>query len=497
MTKLSREDESHVTNEGDLEQNDRNRHRPDLQPAGFRSPPRCEAPNIAVTASRFMTMNQIVLPGLLAAALCGCQLPPKDHSRVSAALEQRSGKSVGDAPAGKFILPPGVSLSSGLTEESAVTIALWNNAAFQETLADLGISRADLVQAGMLPNPTLSMLVPWGAKGLELTAKYPLETLWLRPKRVANAEASYEQTVQRLTQAGLDLIRDVKLAFADLTLAQERERAAGQTVTLAENISKLSKARLDAGDASELEEGVARVDALQAGELLARARHDERIASERLRALLGMGQQPFPQTVVPPATVRVGSDMTGFVTNALAARPDLRAAEIAVESSGKRIGLARLEAFTLAAGVNAKDVNKEFLAGPTVDLAVPVVNQNQGGIALAKANFEKAARHYYAVRDRIVLEVREAHTRAAQAQESFDNWQQRIVPPLEEAVRQSQKAYEVGDASLLLTLESSRRLEDARAKAATARAELHRAAAELERSLGGRLPQPSAEKLNP
>ena len=347
----------------------------------------------------------------------------------------------------------------------------------------------------MLPNPTLSMLVPWGAKPLELTAKYPLEALWLRPKRVAHAEASYEQTVQRLTQAGLDLIRDVKVAFADLALTKERLRSAGQTVSLATNIARLSKARLDAGDASELEAGMSHVEALQSGELLARTRHDERMATERLRALLGMGLRPFPERIVEPATERVNADMTGLVTNALAARPDLRAAEIAIESSGKRIGLARWEAFTLAAGVNAKDVSKEFLAGPTVDFAVPVVNQNQGGIALAKANFEKSARHYYSVRDRIVLEVREAHNRAAQAQESVDNWQQHILPPFEEAVRQSQKAYEAGDVSLLLTLESSRRLEDARAKAALARADLHRATAELERSLGGRLPPSTAEQL--
>jgi len=441
-----------------------------------------------------------VTPGLCVILLCGCQLPPADHSRVRASLENRSGWTIGDIRAGEFTLPPGVQLKEGLTEEGAIRIALWNNAAFQETLADLGISRADLVQAGMLPNPTLSMLVPWGAKGLELTAKYPMEALWLRPKRVANAESSYEQTVQRLTQAGLDLIRDVKLACADLALAKERLRSAEQTVSVSTNIARLSKARLDAGDASELEANVAQIDALQAQELRARARHDERIATERLRALLGMGQQPFPVHIVAPAVVRVDLEVTGLVTNALALRPDLRAAEMAVESGGKRIGLARLEAFTLAAGVNAKDVNNQFLAGPTVDLAVPIVNQNQGGIALAKANFEKVSRHYYVVRDRIVLEVREAHTRAAQAQESHDHWRQQILPPLEDAVRQSQKAYEAGDVSLLLTLESSRRLEDARAKSALARADLHRATAELERSAGGRLPQSqpsSAGNLNP
>jgi cobalt-zinc-cadmium efflux system outer membrane protein len=441
-------------------------------------------------------MKNYLLLSLCAVALCGCQLPPRDHGRVSAALQERTGHNVGDAAAGIFEMPPGVSLDNGLSEEQAVSLALWNNAAFLETLADLGLSRADLVQAGMFPNPTLSMLVPWGAKGLELTAKYPLEALWLRPKRVAAAQANYEQTTQRLTQTALDLIRDVKLAFADLALAKERLRSAEQTVSVTANIGKISEARLDAGDASELELSTARVDVLQAEELVARARHDQRIALERLRMLLGMGLRPFPDRVTEPALVRVDADAGGLVTNALAARPDLRAAELGVESAGQRIGLARWEAFTLAAGVNAKDVNKEFLAGPSLDLAVPIVNQNQGGVAIAKANFEKSARHYYTVRDRIVLEVRESHTRFVQAKESFDKWQMQILLPLEEAVRRSQKAYEAGDVSLLLVLDNSRKLEDARTKAAVARADLHRAVAELERSVGGRLPQSPAGSLN-
>lgn len=57
------------------------------------------------------------------------------------------------APA--ITLPPGASLDDGLTEDEAVSIALWNNAAFQELLVDLGLVRGDLIQAGLLPNPEL------------------------------------------------------------------------------------------------------------------------------------------------------------------------------------------------------------------------------------------------------------------------------------------------------------------------------------------------------
>ncbi len=437
-------------------------------------------------------MNAVSAMALFVWVMVGCKLPPPDSSRVSAAVEKRVGHTVINASPGSFTLPPDVSLDDGLSENESVSIALWNNAAFLEGLSDLGLSRADLVQAGMFPNPTLSMLVPWGAKGLELTAKYPVEALWLQPKRVALAKANYEQTAQRLTQTALDLVRDVKLAFADVTLAQDRLQSALQTVSVTARIEKLSQARLEAGDTSELEVSTTRVDAMQAEELLARARHDERVASERLRALLGMGMRAFPNRFEKAQPIHVAADVGLLVTNALASRPDRRAAELAIETTGKRIGLARLEAFTLAAGVNAKDVNKEFLAGPSVDFAVPIVNQNQGGIALAKANFDKAARHYYTVRDKIVLEVRESHTRFLQAQESFGKWQKQILPPLEAAVQQAQRAYEAGEISVLLVLDNTRRLEDARSKAAVARADVHRAAAELERSVGGRLPETSA-----
>src|SRR5690349_11740501 len=93
---------------------------------------------------------------VLLALLAGCSaLPPvADRVDVSAALVARTGHEIGPPPhKGQIILPTGVTLEDGLTEDEAVLIALWNNALFQEQLADLGIAHGDLVQAGLLPNP--------------------------------------------------------------------------------------------------------------------------------------------------------------------------------------------------------------------------------------------------------------------------------------------------------------------------------------------------------
>ncbi len=429
---------------------------------------------------------------VIGAWLAGCAGPRADLTGVSAELKQRTGIGMTATEPGKIVVPADVSLEDGLTEAEAVTLAVWNNALFRETLADLGLSHADLVQAGMLPNPTLSMLIPVGAKPFEMTLKYPFEILWLRPRRVAAAKLDYERASQRLVQSGLDLIRDTRVAFADVTLANERLRLAEETLSLNQRIGQLSQARLRAGDASELETGQADSDTLQAREQVSRLRQDARISHERLRHQLGLGLGQWTERVEASwLPLQTNREVEACLTNALAARPDLRAAEIGLEAAGKRIGLANAETFTLAAGINGKDIGsgaaKEFLVGPSLDLALPVLNQNQGGVAQARAKFEKAARQYFTVRARIVLEVREAHTRLAQAQESHDLWRGKILPPLEESVRQAEKAYEAGNVSYLFVLDTSRKLADARLKAAVVASDVRRATAELERSVGQRL----------
>jgi outer membrane protein, heavy metal efflux system len=137
-----------------------------------------------------------------------------------------------------------------------------------------------------------------------------------------------------------------------------------------------------------------------------------------------------------------------------------------------------------------KDVNGQTVSGPGLDIALPIFNQNQGGIAQAKARFEKAARSYTTLRDRIVLEVREAFTRLKQANTSASQWQTKILPPLNEAMKNAEKAYAHGNVSYLFVLETQRKGLDARLKAAAAEADLRRTRAELERSIGRSLDHP-------
>ena len=427
----------------------------------------------------------------LVSTLAGCAIrSPQYQSTVSKGIESRTGYSLPDTKPLGHAIPDGVSLTDGLSEDEAVAIALWNNAAFQSDLTRLGFVRADLIEAGLLRNPVLSLLFPLGPKQLEFTVTWPLEQLWQRPRRVAVAKLDLEQVAENLVQNGLTLIRDVKVALRDLGHFRELARLADETLRVRRQIMEISESRLRAGDISELEANSFRVDVQRAEAESARLAHEILLAVDRTWALLGLEAEQRTGTFESPAArpghkLPVPKDARELLTDALASRPELRAAELAIEAAGKRAGLERWKYFTLSGILDANAEGKSgFEAGPGLLGETPVLNQNQGGRARAAAELDRAARNYLAVRHRIILEVEDSHRKLVQARESHDYWGERIRPRLEEVVRITEKAYAGGEVSYLSVLEASRQLLDARLREIETAADVNRADAQLDWSLG-------------
>jgi cobalt-zinc-cadmium efflux system outer membrane protein len=95
------------------------------------------------------------------------------------------------------VFPNGASLGDGITEDEAVLIAPWNNAAFQALLVELDLARADLIDAGLLPNPELVYFFPVTDKPYKYAMEFPLEALWLRPIKIAAAGRESARVCQR------------------------------------------------------------------------------------------------------------------------------------------------------------------------------------------------------------------------------------------------------------------------------------------------------------
>jgi outer membrane protein, heavy metal efflux system len=422
-----------------------------------------------------------------AAAVAACA-PHSAHDRqsVSRELSGFSGRGLRSGPPTEAKLPSGVSLADGLTEDEAVAVALWNNAGFQAELATLGIARADLLDAGMIQNPLMTLFLPWGPRQAELTLSLPLQSLWQRGRRVKAARLDVERVANGLVAAGLDLIRDTKMAYTALALAQERERLGREALRLRARVAELAEARLRAGDVSALEAGVIRLDARQADEELLRASLAVASARSALLRQLGLDGTQAGLTIGGLAVeARAIGDLESALKLALAARPDVRAAELAIESAGARLGWEKTRIVTnLAAAAKGSGADGEWVLGPGLSLEIPLFNQNQGPRARAHAEIERAIWHYAATRHRLVQEVRDAHQRYATTAQAETLLRKEILPGLDENLRRAEKAYAAGEVSYLFVLETMRQRLDAGLRAADATAELARAAAQLDRSIG-------------
>jgi outer membrane protein, heavy metal efflux system len=437
------------------------------------------------TTCRWWLRGAAVTTFAIGTAACATTGRAPDRGTVDAAIRSRGLSGI--RVEGTTPLPPDASIDDGLTSQEAVAIALWNSPSFQATLADLGIARADLVEAGLLRNPVFSLLFPWGPKQLEWTLQFPFDALWQRPRRVAAAQLNAQAVGERLVWDALTLVAQARAAHAEALIADRRLQLTIEITDLVERLTGITEARLRAGDISELEARSARTDAARVQVVRRAVEHDRNLARLTLAATIGldlMGEQlrPVPNKGVDPAAC--GTE-AARLEDALASRPDVRAAEIGIEAAAQRARWERSRVVTLFGILDANGQGAEgFEIGPGVGLDVPLFSRNQGGIGRADAEVERASRQYAAVRAQVVSDVRSAAVRVQQAEQAISAWRSEIVPSLEVEQRQAESTYQAGEIPLFMLLEVSRRLVDGRTRLLDAEADLQRATIALERSIG-------------
>ena len=134
---------------------------------------------------------------------------------------------------------------------------------------------------------SFTTMLPVGVKDWEWTLYMPIEAFVTRRERLALADNDYQRIGQQLVQSGLDLVRDVRVAYADFVLAAEQTRLAQEAVVLRQEISEITQKRFADGEISELETANARIDLLNAEAALGLRQQDVVMTRARLAALLG------------------------------------------------------------------------------------------------------------------------------------------------------------------------------------------------------------------
>jgi outer membrane protein TolC len=326
-------------------------------------------------------------------------------------------------------------LAQTLSADTAVQIALLNNAGLRAAFADLGMAEADFVQAGRLRNPGISFgrISGGGDTEIDRGVMFDIAGLLTLPARARIEGRRFEQAKLQAASHAIRLAFDARRAYFTAVAAAQSAAFADQVRGAAEASADLAARMAKAGNWSALDQ--AREQAFHQEALVrqSRTRHEATAAREQLVRLLGLSgaqlQFTLPERLPDlPAAPREERDAEA---TALAQRLDVAAARIDAEATAAALGLTRATGFlnVFDAGyVNKSSTGKPRQNGYEVSLELPIFDWGGARVARAEAAYMQAVHRTADSAVRARSEVREAYSLYRSSYEIARHYRDDIVP---------------------------------------------------------------------
>ncbi|MDZ4055251.1 MAG: TolC family protein [Phenylobacterium sp.] len=377
----------------------------------------------------------------------------------------------------------------------------------QSTAPRLAEARAEIAraeglarQASAFPNPTIGLEVenfsgsgPFqGISQAETTASLgqTLELGGKRSARIAAGQAEVQASRQRAARAQADFGFDLASAYAEAEATDRRLVLARETLSLAEEDARISRAFVEAGREPDLRRIQADASLQAARASVEEAQAARSTAFANLTALAG---SPRPITSIAISLLDQ-APVLGVAGLAATTAPGLRVAQAEREAATRRLSFERRRAVpdvNVSLGFRRfEDSNASaFVAGVSVPL--PLFDRNRGNISAVQAEVSAAEARLNAARLDAEAALRSgmARQQAAEARLSASKDGELAA---REAYRLTRIGYEGGKLSLAELLVARRALTDARTQTIAAAVDRVNAQAALTRLSGA--PGPGESK---
>lgn len=373
---------------------------------------------------------------------------------------------------------------------------------------DLAVARAKLagteaaiITAGARPNPTASFsptfaadsaagISPWT---LGFSLDVPIETAGKRGYRIAQAQHLANAARLNVTTAAWQVRSRARKGLLDAFAAQQTAQILSNQQAAQNQNLELLEERFKAGDISSPQVSLARVSAQQATLLLRDAEKLGGEARARLANAIGVPASSlagvdlsFGAFARPTGPVNAGA----LRREALLNRADVLAALAEYDASQSALQLEIAKQYPdvhLGPGYAFDQGEDKFTLGLSVTL--PVLNQNQGPIAEAKAHRSEAAARFMAVQNRVIGEVDQAfasYRGAGRKLETADA----LLAAQRKRQQSVEASFKIGASDRLELLQSQLELSSAELSRANALVEMQQAVGLLEDAMQRPLESP-------
>ena len=376
-----------------------------------------------------------------AAVLGGCAsfTPDGGFATVEKTTKDRLGKDVqwarSDADQDSISKRVDELLSKPLTVDAAVQVALFNNRGLQADFQELGITEAEVVQAGRLPNPGFSFgrMSQGDEREIERGLHFNLARLVAMPLIGRMEARRFEQVQARVSMNVLSLAADTRKAYFNALAAEETVRYMRQVMQAAEASAELARRMEQVGNFNKLQRAREQSFYANAALQLARAEQAQRSTRERLVRLLGLWgaqtQFALPERLpdLPPSPL----ELPDVEQVALAQRLDVQGARQAAEMTASNLGLTRTTRFVnvLELGLARNSSNEApTQRGWEIGFELPLFDWGGARVARAEAIYMQTLHRAAETAINARSEVREAYTGYRSAYDIARHHRDELVP---------------------------------------------------------------------
>ncbi|PZP03679.1 MAG: type I secretion protein TolC [Pseudomonas protegens] len=376
-----------------------------------------------------------------------------------------------------------------LSLDSALARAFANNPELAAARWEIDIAQGARQQAGLIPNPVLSVDAEDTRRDSRTTSVKLSQALELGGKRGARVDVAsrgQELAALELERRRNQLRADVLDAYYAALRAQERTQLAGRSLALAERGVAVAQGRVNAGKASPVEATRAQVQLAEVRLELNRGQMEQDNAYRRLAMVTGAATSDFAGVQEQPLAL-AALPAPAQLLGRLPETTELRLAEQEVVQREASLGLEkaqRIPDLDVSVGSQYDASARERVNLVGLSMPLPLFNRNQGNVLSAARRADQARDLRNATELRLRTETRQALEQWNTARGEVQSFNQTILPAAQRAVDSATQGFEMGKFSFLDVLDAQRTLIGARTQYLAAVAQTTDAWVRIERIYG-------------
>ncbi|KVD37017.1 RND transporter [Burkholderia sp. ABCPW 11] len=454
----------------------------------------------------FAISPRIGVAAVALAFLAGCTTFSKDggFDAVSSAASERIGKDAvvvrTDADREAVDRRTKELLGKPLSIDDAVQVALLNNRGLQASYAELGLSEADLVQAGRLPNPRFAFSRTRAGDGeltLGRTFSANVFALLTMPLATKIERRRFEQTKLETADAMLKVAAEARRAYVEAVAAEQAANYAQQVRDAASAAAELALRMRQAGNFSRLD--YAREQAFHADAVAQHAKARQRAVAAREKLTRAMGlwgeraRYALPERL--PDVPKARPDLHDLERFAMSNRLDIQAAKLQTQGVASSLGLSKATRFVNAVElgyVNDYETGKGHEHGYEIGVEIPLFDWGGAKVARAEAIYMQSANRLAKTAIDARSEVRESYAAYVTSYDVATHYRDEVVPLRKTISDELLLRYNGMLASVFELLADAREQVGAVNGYIDALKDYWLAETDLQMAVGGRLPSPGA-----